>query len=175
MRLIDRGGEKVTSSEFEKIYCEYFDGVYRYLLGLSGNRYIAEEMTSDTFFKAMQGIDNFKGNCQMKSWLCQIARNTYYSYLRKSKNVNLVNEIPETENAEEKSIEEQILKKDTSMKIHSVLHYLEEPYKEVFTLRVFGELSFNEIGRIFEKTENWACVTYYRARKKIQERMEEIQ
>ena len=69
-------------------------------------------------------------------------------------------------------MEESLADADTSLRIHRVLHNLDEPYKEVFQLRVFGELSFKEIGSIFGKTETWARVTFHRARMMVKERME---
>ena len=70
-----------------------------------------------------------------------------------------------------KGVEQSVADRDSSLRVHIALHALEEPYREVFELRVFGELSFRDIGMIFSKTENWARVTYHRARLKLQERM----
>lgn len=162
----------MTSAEFENIYHTYFSAVYQYVLGLCNNQHIAEEIVSETFFKAMHGIDRFRGECGISSWLCQIAKNSYYSYLRKNKNVDNTDSLDKWTDEEDRCAEEELVQKENVMQIHAVLHTMAEPYKEVFMLRVFGELSFRQIGEIFNKTENWACVTYYRARKKIQEEME---
>ena len=165
------GGEKVT--EIERIYKAYFNDVYLYILSLSKDEHIAEEIASETFFKAMNSLNQFKGNCELRVWLCQIAKNCYYSYLRKNKKTEAITIL------EEKSgdidIEQYILNTETTMKVHEALHSLEDPYKEVFTLRIFGELSFKQIANLFSKTENWACVTYHRARSKIIDRMEDYQ
>jgi RNA polymerase sigma-70 factor (ECF subfamily) len=121
--------------------------------------------------KAINSLDSFEGKSDIKVWLFQIAKNSYYSYLRKNKRV-----VPTEEFDKERAstdIERNILDKEESLRIHKILHKLSEPYKEVFTLRMFGELSYKEIGEIFGKTDNWACVTYYRARKKINEKMRE--
>lgn len=157
--------------EIEKIYKAYFNDVYLFILKLSRNEYIAEEITSETFFRAINSIDNFKGTCEIRVWLCQIAKNCYYTYLRKNKNIqgNYSNE----ENSATFDIEQSIFNTETSMKIHEALHNLKEPYKEVFTLRTFGELSFKQIANLFNKTENWACVTYHRARNKILVKVED--
>lgn len=165
----------MTQQEFEAVYRIYFDRVYRFLCGMTKNEHLAEELTSDTFFKAMQAIDQFHGECQMGSWLCQIAKNTYFSYLKKSGKTGSLEamEAEEKLSSMEKPVEQQMLEKEDSAQIHRILHAMEEPYKEVFTLRVFGELSFGQIGEIFGKTQNWACVTYHRARAKIQKEMEE--
>jgi RNA polymerase sigma-70 factor (ECF subfamily) len=158
-------------TEIEKIYKAYFNDVYLFILKLSRSEHIAEEITSETFFKAINSIDNFKGTCEIRVWLCQIAKNCYYTYLRKNKNID--GEFNIEENSGAIDIEQSILNTETSMNIHKALHNLKEPYKEVFTLRIFGELSFKQIANLFDKTENWACVTYHRARNKILEGMED--
>ncbi len=158
-------------TEFEKIYRRYFRDVFLFLKSLSNDEDIAEEMASETFFKAMQTIDSFRGDCDIRVWLCQIAKNTYYSYLKKQKRLVQLDELKEVA-TDDFSIEERISNSGEAMQIHQILHEMQEPYKEVFMLRVFGELSFKEIANIFKKTENWACVTYHRAKNKIREKME---
>jgi RNA polymerase sigma factor (sigma-70 family) len=156
--------------KFENIYNQYFRDVYSFVLSLSRNQTIAEEVTQETFFKAMKSIDNFKGNCKINVWLCQIAKNTYFSYIEKQKRLD-PNEIPEK--ATDNRMDETLLNKEEAFNIHKALHYLTEPYKEVFTLRVFGELSFAQISQLFEKTESWARVTFHRAKQKIQNLLKE--
>jgi RNA polymerase sigma factor (sigma-70 family) len=160
-------------AEFEDTYNLYFKDVFLYIYSLSGDKHIAEDITSETFMKAIQSIDSFKGNCDIRVWLCQIAKNSYFSYLRKIKKFVDIEALPEK--ADDQDVEQIISSSETSMKIHEVLHNIGEPYKEVFSLRVFGELSFKQIAYLFGKSENWACVTYHRARKKIKERMEDYQ
>jgi RNA polymerase sigma-70 factor (ECF subfamily) len=158
-------------TEFERIYDAYFKDVYLYAKALTGNQSIAEEITDDTFFKALKSLDQFKGNCDIRVWLCQIAKNSYYSYLRKyGKLVDYDDHVEQV--CSEHPMEKKMIDQEALMMIHSILHELDEPYKEVFTLRVFGELSFSQIAKVFDKSENWACVTYHRAKKKIQNRME---
>lgn len=158
-------------TELENLYKAYFKDVHLYILSLSKDKHIAEDITSEAFIKAIKSIDTFKGDCDIRVWLCQIAKNCYYSYLRKNKKIIYRDEEPE--HISETNIEQLIVSKEDSMKIHEILHKLKEPYKEVFSLRVFSELSFRKIGNLFGKSENWACVTYHRARKKIQEEMED--
>ncbi|QAT42336.1 RNA polymerase sigma factor [Aminipila luticellarii] len=158
-------------TEIEKIYKEYFYDVFLYMKGLSGDEQIAEDITSETFFKAINALDNFKGRCDIKVWLCQIAKNCYFSYLRKNKNVIPADVVEEQDDRPD--LEQSIANSEMSLIIHEILHNLTEPYKEVFTLRIFGELSFKQIAKLFGKTENWACVTYHRARNKIRERLED--
>ena len=158
-----KGGENVT--EFEEIYSEYFKDVYRYVLCLSKNESIAEDITQETFFKALKSIDSFKGNCKISVWLCQIAKNSYFSYLKKEQN-NL-ERVEDTVDAFDTGFEQMLVDDESAFEIYKVLHNLEEPYKEVFTLRFFGDLSFLEIAELFGKTESWARVTYHRARIKL--------
>ncbi|WP_077370010.1 RNA polymerase sigma factor [Anaerosalibacter sp. Marseille-P3206] len=158
-------------TELESLYRAYFQDVYLYILSLSKDEHIAEDITSEAFINAIKSIDTFKGDCDIRVWLCQIAKNCYYSYLRKNKKIIYTDEEPE--HISEINIEQSIVSKEDSIKIHEILHKLKEPYKEVFSLRIFSELSFREIGYLFGKSENWACVTYHRARKKIQEEMED--
>ena len=143
---------------------------YLYIRRLSHDEHIAEEITSDTFFKAMNSIDRFRGDCDIRVWLCQIAKNCYYSYLKKAGRTDRIEdiEIPE----QEESFEERLSQQDQAVQIQKILHDIPDPYKEVFMWRVFAELSFKQIGQIFGKSENWACVTYHRARNKIKERLE---
>jgi len=154
-------------AEFQEVYETYFQDVYKYLLVLSGDPVVAEEITQETFFKALKSIDRFQGQCRLYVWLCQIAKNTYFTYLKKTGRQRV-----EGACAAGEAPEERLLRKEAVFEIHRALHNLREPYKEVFSLRVFGELPFGQIGALFGKTENWARVTYHRARLKIKEEME---
>ena len=163
-------------TEFEKIYETYFRDVFLYLKGLTGNESLAEDLTSETFFKAMRSLKTFRGDCDVRIWLCQIGKNCYYSYLKKHRRLkdsgqtDRLEEIPD--NAA--SLEECLIDQNEAKRIHRLLQELPEPYKEVFMLRTVGELSFSQIGDIFSRTENWACVTYHRARTKIRKGMEDF-
>lgn len=155
-------------TEFEEVYRLYFRDVYRYCLALTRDEQVAEEVTQETFFKALKAIDKFDGKCRLYVWLCQIAKNTYLTMLQKKRTgEELPGEIPSGE-----SLEEKLLTKESAFEIHQILHALEEPYKEVFSLRTFGELPFKQIGALFGKTESWARVTYHRARLKIKEELQ---
>ena len=156
-----------SNDEFEEIYIRYFNDVFLFLKKLSRDERIAEEITSETFFKAMRSIDAFRGDTDIRVWLCQIAKNGYFSHLKKQQGLVAIDDLEFTDSID--PIEEQLINRSDAMQIHLLLHDLAEPYKEVFMLRVFGELSFKQIAKIFQKTDNWACVTYHRARNKILE------
>ncbi len=152
--------------DFEKIYSEYYDAVFQYVLSLCRDEQWAEEITQEAFFKALKSIDTFRGECKLSVWLCQIAKNTFYtSVKRQQRQVDYPLELIQSDEA----IEQKIYDKETAFQIHKLLHVLEEPYKEVFWMRIFGELSFKDIGILFGKTESWARVTYHRAKMKIKE------
>ena len=158
---------------FEQIYRDYFQPVYRYIRRLSGDELLAEEITSETFFKALKAAGKFRGEGEMQAWLFRIARNCYFTHRKKARRQEPAR--PETlvrlAGAEE-SPEEQLARREDAARVRRLADGLPEPYREVLQLRVFGELSYKQIGELFGKTENWARVTYHRARLKIQERME---
>lgn len=161
-------------TDFEQLYRTYFGDVYLYILRLSGNEHIAEEITSDTFFKAMKSIDSFRGDCDVRVWLCQIAKHCYYSHKKKGSRTEHVEDAEMQELPDPTpDVSEEIVRREESRRIQQILHEVGEPYKEVFMWRVYAELSFKQIAQIFGKTENWACVTYHRARKQILEGLEE--
>lgn len=153
--------------DFDQLYQEQFPVVYRYLAGLCGNQTLAEELTQETFYRAIEHGDSFRGECRLSVWLCQIGKNCWRSYLRKAGH-KAEDGALEQMNAPQ-NVEEELLTKDSARQIHQRLHALPEPYREVFTLRVFAELSFGQIGELFGKSENWARVTHYRAKQKIRE------
>lgn len=169
-----RREERRKPMNIEELYRTYFDIVYRYIRSISQDGSLAEEVTQETFFKALEKMDQFRGDCDVRVWLCQIAKNTLYDHLKKQKKQLLGDErLEEAESADGELLEEKLAQRSQAMEIHKVLHRLSEPYKEVFSLRTFGELTFREIGMLFGKSENWARVTYYRARVKIREELEQ--
>ena len=156
--------------DFEEIYHEYFKEVYLFIKSLSHDESIAEEITQEAFFKALKAIERFDGSKDIRAWLFTIAKNTYFShYKRKKRQIDL-------DVLEESNMEVQIVKhlmnEEDAFTVHQFLHLMNEPYKEVFSLRTFGELPFEKIGLLFGKSAGWARVTFYRARKQIIDYME---
>ena len=155
--------------DFDKIYSEYFSAVYKFVLRLCKNASLAEEITEEAFFKALKSIDTYDERYRLGTWLCQIAKNTYYSYLQKQ---NRQTELLPDAAASDENLEERFADSETAFAVHKVLHALKEPYRAVFTLRIFGELSYAQIGLLFGKTESWARVTFHRAKIMIREELE---
>ena len=156
---------------FEEIYARYFKKVYAFALSLTRNAHAAEEITQETFFRAMKNPNAFSGRSSVSTYLCAIAHNLYISSLRRKKHEAddaLLETAPDGTD-----IEEALAARDTAQTLHALLHRLEEPYKEVFTLRVFGDLGYEDIGALFDKSANWTRVTYFRARQKLQQMLKE--
>jgi RNA polymerase sigma-70 factor (ECF subfamily) len=160
--------------DFDKVYAEHYSYVYKYVLSLCRNETVAEDITSEAFLKALKNIGGYKGACEIRVWICQIAKHTYFT-LRKSDGraepleAEPLEAAPQSESAG--TIEETLANRMEAFEIHRILHSLGEPYKEVFSLRLFGELPFAAIAELFGKTESWARVTYHRAKTKIKEEM----
>ena len=159
-----------TTADLEEIYQQFSGTVYAYLKRLCGpNDELARELTQETFYQAVRSIRRFDGKSSISTWLCSIARHLYYDALRRQKpSCPLPEEIPSPGD-----FTEQIVCRDQAMIAHRRLHLLEEPYREVFTLRTFCDLSHPEIAELFGKSESWSRVTYYRARRMLQEAMKE--
>lgn len=156
--------------DFEMVFKQYFREVFLYVRSLSADETTAEEVTQETFFKALKAIDQYDGRKDIRAWLFTIARNTYYSQLRRQKHLS-DDALPETTSLQQ-DFTMQFAHEERALLIHRFLHEMKEPYKEVFNLRVFGELSFEKIGTIFGKSAGWARVTYYRAKQQIVAYME---
>lgn len=153
---------------FEKIYREYYTPVYRYTLSLCKNADTAEEITQETFFKALKNIEKYNPEQKMLTWLCAIAKNTYFTVLKKSDRFTSLSDELE-DNGD--SLLDKIIDSESSTEILKALHLLPEPYKEVFTLRILGSFSFKKIGEVFGKTEAWARVTFFRSKTMLKEKL----
>ena len=136
---------------------------------LSRNNSLAEELTQETFFRAYMNFSSLRTKEKASVWLCQIAKNTYYAWYNENKKTDTYKDT-EPQN-DTKTVEEAFLQKELSEKALACLHELEEPYKEVFMLSVFGGFSLKDISSLFGKSESWARVTFYRAKQKLLERM----
>ena len=156
--------------DIETIYRLYFRDVFLFLQGLTGSETLAEELTQETFYKALDAIDGFKGGCALNVWLCQIAKNTLTDTYRRQKRElppldDTLTDVPSPAPLPGEELEQR----EGALSLYQKLHALPEPYREVFWLRVYGELTFAEIAALHHKTESWARVTFYRARMKMKE------
>ena len=155
--------------DIEQIYKEYFETVNKYLFCLTRNNDISEELTQETFYKAVKKINTYKGDCKMSVWLCQIAKNLWYDRCRKNKKMVKVEE-NDLLNLQSLDItEDTVILNEEKISLYKKMQSLDEKTREVIYLRITGELSFKEIGIILNKTENWARVTFYRGKQKLKE------
>lgn len=152
----------------EQIYKEYFEIVNKYLFCLTHSNDISEELTQETFCRAVEKIDTYRGNCKMSVWLCQIAKYTWYDYCRENKRETNLAKLLDIEQ-ETDTPENEIISKDEKIELYKKMQGLDEKTREVVYLRITGELSFKEIGVILNKTENWARLTFYRGKIKLKE------
>ena len=157
----------------DEIYRRYAMNVYKYLLSLTHDADISEELTQETFYQAIRSIDTFDSSCKITTWLCAIAKNQLKAYNRKH---------PEMEPLETgdmggtvSSAEEDAISESGRVELMKKLHLLKEPFREILYLRTFGGLSFKEIGEVFGKTENWARVTYYRGKEHLRKEIEDYE
>ena len=151
--------------DMEQIYREHARTVYKFLLSQCRNEALAEELTQETFYQAVRSIGRFDGSCKMSVWLCQIGKHLWYQYLQKHKR-----EIPRDEIIPEQmaaSAEEELMAREGHLELLKQIHSLPDPAREVVYLRIFGGLSFREIGDVLGKTENWARVTFYRSKERL--------
>ena len=157
--------------ELNAVYQACFPDVYHYALKLCGQQQLAEDLASDTYMRAMDVIDQFRGECQLRVWLCRIARNLYYSHLRKQGKVVLMADLPEI--PEDLDPANLISLKDEGERAMLAAMALEEPARHIFHLRALQGLSFRQIAQLYGKQESWACTVYHRARKKILKMLED--
>lgn len=156
--------------QMEELYINYAKTVHKYLICLTNDVNIAEDLTQETFYQASKTIKNFKGECKVSVWLCQIAKYSWYKHLEKNKKYNCDSyEDISFEIVGYQNLELDLLKNEDKMELFKKIHLLDSQSKEIIFLRISGELSFREIGDIFNKSENWARVSFYRAKQKLLE------
>lgn len=161
----------MDKGKIDKMYRKNAAIVYKYLCGLTQDTELAEELTQETFFQAIKGIDRFRGDCKISVWLCQIGKNLWYKEIEKRsrhKTVELDDRMPSDEN-----IEHQCLAQLEKVEVFRLMHDLDDVTREVMYLRLAGDLQFSDIADILGKTESWARVTYYRGKQKIMKGMRE--
>ena len=163
----------MENDEFDKIYQKYVREVFKFLLRLTRDYKLAEELTQETFVRAFIKIDTFNGKSKLTVWLCQIGKNLYFDYLSFSKRFSNIDSVKECDS--KISLEDNYIDKNTTEMIHQILLQLTDPYKTVFIYKVYLELSYKEIGEKYKKSESWVRVTYYRAKCMIQKRLGEIE
>lgn len=155
--------------DIDKIYEQDFETVYKFLFCLTHDSNLSEELTQETFYRAIQRINTFKGNSKMSVWLCQIAKNIWYNELKKNKKVQILDDKNLFFLESEDNVEDIVIKQNDREELYKLLKKLDKQTQNVIYLRITGNLSFKEIAEILNKTETWARVTFYRGKKKLKE------
>lgn len=156
-------------TDFEKLFHDNREFIFKYLVKMARDVSLAEELTQETFFRAYMNYASLRSKEKASAWLCQIAKNTYYAWYNEQKKKDSFDHLEAISDCE--SVEETFVQKELSQKALLCLRELEEPYREVFMLSVFGGFSLRDISASFGKSESWARVTFYRAKQKLLERM----
>lgn len=152
--------------DIEEIYKKYANLIKHYIYTITRNKELAEEIMQETFIVAINQINNFRGECDISVWLCSIAKKILYKKTKKINQYETIS-IENIEIADEKKIEEEYIKNNSKLKLYQALQNLDATTREVIYLRLTGDLSFKEIGKILNKTENWARVTFFRGKQKL--------
>lgn len=155
-----------------EIYQQYAQTVFKYLMTLTHNVDIAEELTQETFYQAIKSIDCFDQSCKITTWLCAIARNNFLTYQRKHPVMEDIDALAQMD-LSVPSAEQDVFVSVDRIEIMKMLHDCPEPYREIIYMRLFGDLSFREIGDVFGKTENWARVSFYRGKERLKKEIEQ--
>ena len=153
----------------DEIYQTYARTVYKFLLSKTHDEDIAEELTQETFYQAIKSIHRYDGSCKLSTWLCAIAKNQLLAYQRKHPTEETIDDY---ENLSVAHVETEVFDRMQRIELMKKLHVCPEPFREILYLRIFGSLSFKEIGEIMGKTENWARVNFYRAKERLKREVE---
>lgn len=158
----------------EEIYDKYSKIVYKYIFCLTGNKELSEEIVQETFVVAIKNIDKFKGDCKVSTWLCQIAKYIWYKILKKEKKEEKISfETVEDVVVSDMLLEEKVLEKQEKIEVFKKIQTLDEQTRTVMYLRILGNLEYNEIAEIMNKTPSWARVVFFRGKEKLKEEKDE--
>ena len=153
----------------ERFYKENYSVVYGYLLCLCGDPTLAEELTAETFSKALHQLHRYDPKYKPSTWLCTIGRNLLYNEYRRRKKLTA---LEDADWVSAPSVEAAYIQQELVQQIRSCLKSLPSEQQQLFRMRLQG-MSFRDIGLALNKNENWARVTYYRIKHKIRAEMEE--
>lgn len=168
INLIEGNGKEGNKIKFDEVYEQYGNVVFGYLMRLCKDKGTAEDLLQETFCQAVRCAKKYDGSCSVTTWLCSIAKNLWFQELRK-KDKNQWEVLDESLISGEPAPEEALVIQTQALDVLQQIHSLPEKEKEVVLLRALGSLSFREIGQVMEKSENWARVTFFRAKQKIKE------
>lgn len=148
----------------EKIYEKYSRQIYNFILGMSHNKELSEEIMQETFYIAIKNINKFRGECKINVWLCQIAKRLFYKQAKLNNNIPL-------DSIQNKDIDLNIVEdKDWDKEyLYSRIKKLDIFSQQIMLLRISSDLSFRDIAKILGKSEVYVRVTFYRIKEKLKE------
>lgn len=162
-----------NDKDMEAIYRRYATPLKHFIVSMCHDDFMADDIVAETFYKAIKNIDSFSGG-NMFTWLCTIAKNTLLNQLSRKESQNLsIDDEDFSEPAAPGSVEDSLVQKESRIELYKLLQTLEPNERDVMYLRIFGELSYSEIGDILGRTENWSRVTYFRCKEKLKRRTEQ--
>ena len=154
--------------DLERLCEEYYRMIYGYLMTLTGGEvWLAEDLTQETFLRAIKNINRFKGRSKISTWLCQIAKYSFYQYLSKKDRVKEVDFEDAGDIPDEMLLEEAYIREEENERLYRSIAGLDPDTRKVLLLRIKGELSFREIGELLERSDNWARVTFFRGKQRL--------
>lgn len=156
----------MTGEAFEQIYRAYFTQVYRYVLRLCGDEQMAQDVTADTFFRALTKLDSYREASSVSTWLCAIAKRTWLSKARRERRMVPTDPLPDA------SVPDGMQARVEAAEAREAIDRLPPAMRDVFLMRVDGGMAFRDIGSLLGHTENWACVNYHRARERLRQELE---
>lgn len=158
--------------DIESMCKEYYSQVLGYLISITGGDYdLSEELTQETFYRAIKNADKFRGDSKMSTWLCQIAKYTFYQHIDKKERHKEVSMDAAIDHAGTRHMEQELIDNEQKLELYKRIQALQSPVRDVMMLRLTGDLSFREIGEILGKSENWARVTFYRGKQRLGKEM----
>ena len=155
----------------ENLYEEIQPKLYNFFFIKTSSKEVAEDLTQEVFYQAIKSYTSFKGNSSLTTWMFSIAYNILKKYYRKNKYDKSLNEKLKFKPNLEESIDYNLLIQDEKKLLKSAISELDETSREIVILRIYSELTFKEIGKVLTISENYARVSFYRAKAKIKEIM----
>lgn len=157
---------------FEKEYQQNIKTVFAFIMADTGDHHLSEELTQETFYRAYRSINNFRGDCKVSVWLCQIAKHCLLDYRKKeTRHVSVADVKPSLNSPSAETIFE---KHEESKRLYAAISTLPSQYKNVLMLHYFAQISLKDIADIFDKSESWARVTCFRAKEKLRKTYEGV-
>jgi len=165
-----------VEKSLEQLYVEYSDRIYRYIFLQVRQKELAEDLTQETFFRALKNIHTFNNQASLATWLTKIARNATYDHFRRKRIIRFFSLDSEvSEDTSSLSPEDELLKKDLTARLYNALASLKTSYRDVLILRKINENSIKETAYILGWTETKVKSTMARAFAALKKEMDRLE